>query len=101
MMDEVIKDMMEERLAQLHTCLVCKVISTSPLQVRPKGTRRYRNGKTDQYPVIAVRVLTGWTGATLNLNPGDEVVVVFAERPIDGTGGRRHDLQDGIVLGRL
>jgi hypothetical protein len=90
-----IDNVIEERLADLHTCMLCKVTSTTPLTVQPIPKRKYKDGRVENYPIITNPL----TLKNMVLEVGDTVVVIFSERALDGVGSRKHDLTDAIVIG--
>lgn len=92
---KMIDGAIDERIANLHTCMLCRVISTSPVNIKPIPKRKYKGGKTEDYPLITnVLTLRGMT-----LEAGDTVVVIFSERALDGVGNRKHSLEDAIIIG--
>ena len=105
MMDRLIKNMIDSKLSNVHTCLVCKVLNLSPLQVKP-NYKRDLLGEQQEYPVLEVKMLGGWKTVTgqeviLDIKVGDDAVVLFSERAIDNAGTRKFDLADGIIIGVL
>ena len=56
MLDKVIKNMIEERLNEVHTCMLCRVISynenTEKARIKPLQQRKYKDGKAEDYPII-------------------------------------------------
>jgi hypothetical protein len=128
MIDKVVNNIINEKLYDLHTCVIGKItrVSGNVADVQPIPNRKYRDGKEQPYPLlINVPILqneatvtissktisvSGGDGSVtipeevLNIDfreyqVGDRVLVVFSERALDGVGGRRHDLSDGLIVG--
>ncbi|ABR46662.1 hypothetical protein Amet_4347 [Alkaliphilus metalliredigens QYMF] len=96
MIDKVIQDILEERLADLHTFMLCRVVSITPqLTIRPIPKRKYKNGRTEAYPII----INPLKLKNIPLEKDDVVAVAFSERALDGVGSRKHDLTDAVILG--
>lgn len=109
--------MMGEALADIHTCMLGKIKSFDGKKMQadviPLGVNKLADGRETALPVISqapVMFIHG-NGFFIRppLKPGDLVVVVFADRELDGvllsgeakapTSERRHGLDDAIVLG--
>lgn len=88
---QVIKDAIEARLFDLHTCLPAKIVSYDAnkmkASVQPVLQRSYSNGKLVTMPIINdVPVLMPRAGkafVSLPLKAGDAVTLVFSERSLD------------------
>lgn len=116
-------DLLSERLAHLHTCMPARVVRFDALamtaDVQPLFMRRFEGRPAEALPLLlGLPVLRRKVDAgglvqvdSPVLEPGDIVVVLFAERaldramisdePADPEHGRRHALEDGIILGLL
>lgn len=115
--------LLEERLAHLHTCMPARVTrydaERARADVQPLYMRRDRGAArpvplpllTD-LPVLRRRILVDEIPVveTPHYEPGDIVLIAFAERALDRVLGgamsdpgysRKHALEDGIVLGLL
>ncbi len=109
--------LMGESLADLHTCMMGKIKSFDGKKMQadviPLGKNKLADGRETALPVISqapVMFIHG-NGFFIRppLKPGDLVVVVFADRELDGvllsgeaktpTSERQHGLEDAIVLG--
>ena len=115
--------LIEERIANLHTCMPCKVLSynesSGTADVVPLFMRKYIDNPPQKYtPITSVPVLKrkyrDASGAIsveeVIYEKGDIVVVIFAERAIDNVlsgniadpkFNRKHDLKDAIIIGLL
>ncbi len=111
-----IRDAIAADRAELHTAMPATVESydaaTGMVSVAPCLKRKYANGDLVDLPVISnVPVLFprgGNAAITFDLQPGDVVLLVFAERSVDGwktTGGkvdpkdpRKHALSDAFAI---
>ena len=112
MIDKAIKSIIEEKLYDLHTCVVATVtrVSGNRLDVQPIPRRKYKDGREEPYPLL-VNLPVVQNQATVTTNDGtfnvdfrnyqvgDRVLVVFSEKALDGVGGRKHSLSDGLVVG--
>lgn len=86
---KVIKDAIEQRLCDVHTCLPAKIISFDgkKASVQPQLQRKYSDGEIVTLPVIS-NVPVMWP-QTLNaivilpLKAGDTGTVFFSERSLD------------------
>lgn len=117
-------DMIEERLAQLHTLAPCRVESynesAGTANVVPLFMRKFRDRAAEAMPPLtAVPVLKrkyrNTPGGSIQTDipvyeRGDIVLVGFAERALDHVLSgriadpqfeRKHALEDGIILGYL
>ena len=111
MIDKVIQNMINENLYDLHTCMLCRVISFNESNrtatIIPIPQRKYKDGRIVNYPVISnVLTLRRKTRPFIDIlldvvfyESGDIVLVVFSERALDGVGDRKHDLTDAVILG--
>jgi len=96
MLDEVIKTIAKNILAEVNTTMQCRVISVSPLVIQPIPKKTYLTGEED-YPLIgSAKKLKQWalvngspTPFILPLNVGDTVLVAFGKK----------DLTDAVILG--
>ncbi len=117
------KALLEERIAEIHTCMPCRVLSFNEAKgtadVVPLFMRKYVDTPASEYsPIMAVPVLRRKykdDSGVIKLEQvfyekGDIVVVSFAERALDNviTGkiadpkySRKHDLKDAIIIGHL
>lgn len=113
---QVIKDAIEGRVAEIHTCMPAIIekydADTQTASVSPCLKRVYTSGKIVDLPVITnVPVIFprgGGAVITLDLQKGDIVTLIFAERSIDlwlTSGGkvdpkdfRKHALSDAYAL---
>ena len=111
--DKLFRQMFDEHLNNLHTCMPCKIVEYYPdeleADIQPLFRRR-KGGQTSSYPMIekvpVVKSLVMCAdpkgececGHHFELEPGQEVLVVFAERALDHVGDRRHDLRDALVI---
>lgn len=114
MIDVLIKSMIRDSLAELNTTMQCRVVSLSPLTLKPIPTKKYLAGE-EEYPLILnpkrfkewtlqfgdvypnsdyVTDETTFSGGepvsfTYPLYVGDVVLVAFGKR----------DLTDAVILG--
>jgi len=84
MLDQVMKTMINDSIAEVNTTMQCKVVNLSPLQLKPVGFVRFSNGDVEYPLIVTAKRLYG---VTLQLN--DTVLVAFGKR----------DLTDAVVLG--
>lgn len=109
--------LMGESLAGLHTCMMGKIKSFDGKKMQadviPLGKNKLADGRETSLPVISQAPVMFIHGNGFfiipPLKPGDLVVVIFADREIDGvllsgdvqtpTSTRQHGLEDAIVLG--
>jgi len=118
-------DLLEERLADLHTAMPCRVErfdeATGKTDVTPLFKRKFRGHAAQEMPLLTglptlkrKRKVSddpvSYEVYPLDLEPGDIVLVIFAERaldnaltgfPVDPVYSRKHALKDGIVIGLL
>jgi len=111
LIDKVIQNMINENLYDLHTCMLCTIVSFNALNltatVRPIPQKKYKDGRVENYSAISnVPTLRRKTRPSIDVvidtpfyQSGDIVVVIFSERALDGKGDRKHDLTDAIILG--
>lgn len=98
-LDTLIKQMMNDRIAQLNTTMQCTVTNLSPLTVKPIPLIRYTSGDTEYTEIINVKKVKEWglnsLGAVVEieipLQVGDIVLIAFG----------KNDLSDAIILGVL
>ncbi|MCL2617917.1 MAG: hypothetical protein FWD98_02565 [Defluviitaleaceae bacterium] len=111
--DKLLRQIFEEHLNNLHTSMPCEVVEYYPdelkADVQPLFKRR-KGGQTMDYPMIekvpVVKSLVMCAdpqgececGHYFELEPGQEVLVFFAERALDFAGDRRHDMRDALVV---
>ena len=96
MLDEVIKTIAKNILAEVNTTMQCTVVTVSPLVIQPIPKKAYLTGEED-YPLIgSAKKLKQWTlvngspvSFILPLNIGDTVLVAFGKK----------DLTDAVILG--
>lgn len=118
-MAKVIRDAIEQRLAEVHVSMPGIVVSYDGqyADVQPALMRKYVNETTPTKLPIIKNVPVVWpstklSSLTLPLNTGDEGVLVFSERSLDKwilTGGimdprdaRKHHLSDAqFIPGRM
>ncbi len=115
--------LLEERIAEIHTCMPCRVLSFNEekgtADVLPLYMRKYIDTPPQEYtPIMAVPVLRRKykdDNGVVRLEQvfyekGDIVVVSFAERALDNVisgkiadpkYSRKHDLKDAIIIGHL
>lgn len=116
----------DERLAHLHTAMPCRVESYNESEgtcdVVPLFMRKFVNGSAQQLPklidlpVMKRKRKTVVDGEVVPVvdepyyERGDVVLVLFAERALDRVRsgkvadpqyGRKHALEDGIIIGYL
>lgn len=102
-----------QALADLHTAMPCRVESydegNGTANVLPLFKRKFKDSAPEPLPkLVGVQVTKRKykeSGVVKVENtcyePGDIVLVVFAERALDGNGNRMHSLEDGIIVGLL
>lgn len=113
---KVIKDAVENRLIDVHTCLPGTIISydssKQKASVQPNIQRKMLNGVVQDLPIInsvpVVHPRSGKAAILLPLKAGDPCLLIFAERSIDlwkSKGGqvdpqdtRKHDLSDAFCI---
>lgn len=96
MLDDLIKTIIKNTLAEVNTTMRCTVITVSPLVIQPIPKKNYLTGEED-YPLIgSAKKLKQWalvngtpTPFILPLNVGDTVLVAFGKK----------DLSDAVILG--
>lgn len=84
MLDDVMKSMIKDSLAELHTTLRCKVVNTSPLTIQPISIKKYVSGDQEYPLILTAKKLRG---ITLEVN--DIVIVAFDKK----------ELTDAVILG--
>ncbi len=118
-------DLIEERLADLHTAMPCRVEkydeATGKADVTPLFKRKFKGQEAQEMPLLTglptlkrKRKVSdnpvSYEVYPLDLEHGDIVLVIFAERaldnaltgsPVDPAHSRKHALKDGIVIGLL
>ncbi|MCL2415785.1 MAG: hypothetical protein FWD01_03125 [Defluviitaleaceae bacterium] len=99
--DQVFSQILNEHLMNLHTAMPCRVTKYYPdehkADIKPLFSR-IKGGETQGYPEIKKAPCLKHIEP---LEVGDEVFVVFAERALDYTGNRRHDLTDAVIVGQF
>lgn len=113
------RDLMETRIAQIHTSAICRIVKfdseTMRATVQPLRKVMLANGESVEMPIIEhVPVSCPRAGGFVIRPPyreGDVVLVVFVERAIDTimqtgdvaepTYRRKHDITDAIVVSAL
>ena len=111
--DKLLQQVFNEHLNNLHTCMPCEVVQYYPDELKADIQplfQRIKGGQTMSYPMIekvpVVKSLVMCAdpkeececGHYFELEPGQEVLVVFTERALDFVGSRRHDLRDALVI---
>jgi len=112
--DKLFEQIFNEHLMNLHTAMPCEVLAYYPgelkADIQPLFQRK-KGGETKDYkPIPKVPVLRSLVmcadprglcqcGHYFELERGQKVLVVFAERALDYVGNRRHDLRDALVIG--
>ena len=92
--------LIEGRISDIHTCMPARVErfneGACTADVQPAG---------QQLPLLvglpALKFKTKEKTYEPFYDPGDTVMVIFSETALDGAGGRKHDLSDGIIVGLL
>jgi hypothetical protein len=94
--DEVLINIIDNKIAEINTTMECEVISASPLTIKPVQAKKYNNGDTDYDLILTARKLKQWglvegvpTAFTYPLTVGDRVLVAFG----------KHDLTNAVILG--
>ena len=88
---ELIKEYLDEKTSMLHTAILgeIKSIDGNAANVKPiQGD-------------LPLLVDLPFLHRSNDYSVGDTVMVVFLERARDGTGNRRHDLSDGVIVGTI
>ena len=118
MMDKIIQDIVDEKLANLHTCLICKITKVDLEQmvadVKPLNQKKFKGENPQELPLIQSVPIALMHTKDFYIRPpydvGDIVVVVFSERRIDeimnfgkdeAKGNRKHSMDDGIIISGL
>jgi len=84
MLDQVMKTMINDSIAEINTTMQCKVVNLSPLQLKPVGFVRFSNGDVEYPLIVTAKKLSGVTFLS-----GDTVLVAFSKK----------DLTDAVILG--
>lgn len=84
MLDQVMKTMINDSIAEINTTMQCTVVSLSPLQLQPIGFKRFANGDQNYPLIVTAKKLSGVTFLA-----GDTVLVAFGKK----------DLTDAVILG--
>ncbi|SMB95326.1 hypothetical protein SAMN00017405_0380 [Desulfonispora thiosulfatigenes DSM 11270] len=99
-----LEGLVNSKINNLHTCMPCKIEKFNEAQ----GTADVVPLFIDLPMLINIPILKQKTKENSIISvshpfyeKGDTVLVVFAERALDGSGERKHDLSDGIILGLL
>jgi hypothetical protein len=111
---DVMRNAISNALEDVHTCAPGRVVSVNGgrVNVQPLLSRRLRDGRTEQMPVVPDIPVWfpsgGGASITWPINAGDGCLLIFAERSIDEWKGsfdaeapddpRRHQLTDAIAL---
>lgn len=102
-----------EALANIHTAMPCTVesynSSAGTANVVPIFKRKFKGEAPQLLPKLVDVPVTKRKYKENDVvkventfyEPGDIVLVVFAERALDGIGGRMHSLEDGVIVGLL
>jgi hypothetical protein len=120
--------LIEDRLAELHTIMLCKVLSFNQTNhtadIQPLNMIKFKNTDNPQVrpPLLEVpcmkrktMTLDAYDNPVINVDSpyysvGDIVVVVFSERAIDtvlsgdiadSVYSRKHALEDAIIIGLI
>ena len=99
--DKFFEQIFNEHLTNLNTSMPCEVVEyhsdEHKADIQPKFKRKKGNEIND-YPIIKKAPILEHVG---ELETGDEVFVVFAQRALDYVGNRRHDLTDAVIIGKM
>lgn len=108
------ENLIEQKLLQLHTCYLAKVIRTSGKNatIQPLSMIKAVGGKPKKQAVIENVLISRTVFASLGINEtlqGKVVIVVCCERDISQTKKgifalpsiRRHSLSDSVIIGFL
>lgn len=115
MMDKIVQAMIDEKLNNLHTALICKIVKIDiekmMADVKPLNKKKFKGQEPIDLPLIQnVPVALPNTKdfyIRLPYKVDDIVVVVFSERRVDeimnfgkdvASGKRKHSLDDGIII---
>jgi len=114
--EKLLDQIFNEHLNNLHTTMPCRVVQYYPSRreadLQPLF-QRIIGGEIKDYPSIrkapVMKSLVTCAdprglcecGHYMELEAGQVVVAVFAQRALDHVGTRRHDLTDAIVIGVL
>jgi hypothetical protein len=112
--DKFFQQIFNEHLMNLHTAMPCEVLEYYPDELKADIQplfKRIKGGEVKDYkPIPKVPVMKSLVkcadpkglcpcGHEFELEPGQIVLVAFAERALDFVGNRRHDLRDAIITG--
>lgn len=116
-MAQVLQDAFEGRLCNLHTAMPGRILSydasKQTAKIQPELKRKFRDGSVLDIPVISdvpvVMPRAGKAFISLPLKPGDQVLLIFAERSLDTwkvsggsvdptTESRKHDFSDAFAI---
>lgn len=101
MLDDLIKIIVKNTIAELNTTMVCTVESLSPLVIRPVQKKNYIKGDEDYPPIYGAKILKF---CTLEGSSNFTDVPVFRALPL-AVGNKvlvsfgKHNLSDAIILG--
>jgi len=113
-LSSVLRQAIKNQLAELHTCMPAVIVSYDHekqlASVQPTISRKYADGRVDQYPVInnvpIIFPRSGGASFTMPVKANDPVLLAFTERSMDTwkkTGGvqvqddpRMHSLSDAV-----
>jgi hypothetical protein len=108
---ELIKEMTNQQLLTLHTCLICIVLDVyedGTAKIHPLTVMQTASGETVQHQALDHVPMT--EQVKNDVSTGSICVAIFAERDISGalngeyylpSVGRHHSLSDGIIIGTL
>ena len=111
--DVAIKQLFNEYLNNLHTCLPCEVVKYDKEKLEADLQplfKRIKMGEQVDYPLLSsvpvVKSLVKCADPTgkcecghyMELEAGQKVLAIIAERALDYVGNRRHDLRDALVI---
>ena len=94
--DEVLLNIIDNKIAEINTTMECEVITVSPLTIKPVQAKKYNNGDIGYDLILTARKLKEWTlidGTPVQfeypLTVGNRVLVAFG----------KHDLTNAVILG--
>ena len=113
-----LESLIEERLADLHTCMFAKIVSYDPVEnsatVQPLHKRKFKGENPINLPIIAnvpvMSLVTGDFFIRIPYKKDDVVLLVFSERSYDSIINlgvdqdetkRKHNLEDAVVIGGI
>lgn len=118
MMDKIVQSMIDEKLNNLHTALICKITKVDLVKmkasIKPLNKKKFKEKDPVDLPLIENVPISIITAGDFYIRPpyqvGDLVIAVFSERRIDeimnfakdtGRGQRKHSLDDAIIVGGI